>query len=158
MDSTGFLRSAQALTSTGAQGSRGRSEERTYEGTKRQKKTGCLATRKEKLEEPKVWNVGYLWRKMSCMSWLERAGWRNEAEKFWNVNLRIKTRGTHHPCTLPTMHPSVTYVLYSGRIRDWRCHWPPGVPSPPTYVALHWVHLPPRPKDCVYIIQVICTG
>lgn len=58
MDSTGFLRSAQALTSTGAQGSRGRSEERTYEGTKRQKKTGCLATRKGKVggaESVKRW-------------------------------------------------------------------------------------------------------
>ena len=57
MDSTGFLRSAQALTSTRAQGSRGQSEERTYEGTKRQKKTGYLATRKEKLEEPEVFKT-----------------------------------------------------------------------------------------------------
>ena len=54
MDSTGSVWSAQALTCTGAQGSQGRSEGGTYEGTKRQKETGCLATRKEKLEELKV--------------------------------------------------------------------------------------------------------
>ena len=48
------------------------------------------------------------------------------------------------------MHPSVMYVLYSGRIRDWRCHWPPGVPSP--YIGCFTLSSPATTAEglCLY--------
>lgn len=76
--------------------------------------------------------------------------------------------GTHYPSTLLPMLPSVVFILHSWQIRNWsrlveadnraKMASRGPLPHPSSLVALHWFHLLPWPKDCVYINQVICTG
>lgn len=78
--------------------------------------------------------VGYLWRKMTCTF----AGWRNGAEKCWNVNLRKNPRDPspqhfthnaslyHRPWTVQGLEDS-GFILRRGRRSlsrsDSPLHW-----------------------------------
>lgn len=105
------------------------------------------------------YEVGCLWWNMSCMSW----NWLKEQRR--NMLTEGKIRGTRYPSTLLPLHPSVVFIdrpwtgVSSCRADTWAkmASWHPFPPSC-ALVALHWFHLLPWPKDCVYINQVICTG
>lgn len=89
-DWPGFLRSAQLLTSSRARGSPGQSEERVWRRKKKVRRQidWLKRERKKKKKSWKNWKWGkwpswiYV-KKKELYVLLERAGWRNGAEKCW---------------------------------------------------------------------------